>query len=137
MIYENKKIEKALIEMGFEEFTEIQSKTIPMIKSGQDVIGHSQTGTGKTAAVALPILETIDFDSPLVQALILCPTRELAVQVTREIAKIGMYIPKLKTTTVFGGQTISKQIKQLKNKPKNQKLCWEHQVEPLITSTES
>jgi ATP-dependent RNA helicase DeaD len=117
MIYEDKRIEKALNEMGFEEFTEIQSKTIPVIKDGFDCIGHSQTGTGKTAAFTLPILDKIDFDSKHVQALILCPTRELAVQVTAEIDKIGKYIPKLKTTTVFGGQPISKQIYKLKNKP--------------------
>ena len=63
MIYENKQIEKSLTEMGFEEFTKIQALTIPLIKEGRDVIGHSQTGTGKTAAFTLPILEGLDYET--------------------------------------------------------------------------
>ncbi len=117
MIYENKQIEKSLTEMGFEEFTEIQTQTIPLINNGLDVIGHSQTGTGKTAAFALPILDHLDFEDPSVQALILCPTRELAVQVQREIDKIGKYIKKLRTVSIYGGEAISKQIAVLKRKP--------------------
>jgi len=117
MLYENKKIEKALTEMGFEEFTEIQKKTIPLLNEGKDVIGHSQTGTGKTAAFALPILEKLDYENNSVQAIILCPTRELAVQVKREIDRIGKYLHKLKTVSVYGGEPISKQISALKRKP--------------------
>lgn len=117
MLYKNEKIEKALLEMGFEEFTEIQKKTIPLIEEGKDVIGHSQTGTGKTAAFTLPILDNLDFESKDIQAIILCPTRELAVQVKSEIDKIGKYLPKLKTTSIYGGEPISKQIYQLKRKP--------------------
>lgn len=117
MIYEDKQIEKSLTEMGFENFTEIQERTIPLIKEGKDVIGHSQTGTGKTAAFTLPILDKIDFESNSIQAIILCPTRELAVQVKREIDKIGKYVPKLKTVAVYGGEAISNQIRGLKKKP--------------------
>ncbi len=117
MKYENKEIEKALTEMGFEEFTEIQAKCIPLIKEGKDVIGHSQTGTGKTAAFTLPILEQLDFESRKIQAIVLCPTRELAVQVKREIDKIGKYIRPLKTVCVYGGEPIQRQIISLKRKP--------------------
>ena len=117
MLYENKQIERSLTEMGFEEFTDIQAKTIPLLKEGKDVIGHSQTGTGKTAAYTIPILENINYESNLIQAIILCPTRELAVQVKREIDKIGKYIQKLKTVCVYGGEPISKQINALRKKP--------------------
>ncbi len=117
MKYENKNIEKSLTEMGFEEFTEIQAKCIPLIKEGKDVIGHSQTGTGKTAAFTLPILERLDFESRKIQAIILCPTRELAVQVKREIDKIGKYVHRLKTVCVYGGEPIQRQIISLKKKP--------------------
>ena len=117
MLYENKQIEKSLTEMGFENFTEIQERSIPLIKEGKDVIGHSQTGTGKTAAFTLPILDKLDFDSNSIQAIVLCPTRELAVQVKREIDKIGKYVPKLKTVAVYGGEAISNQIRGLKKKP--------------------
>ena len=117
MLYENERLEKALIEMGFEEFTEIQAKTIPLMKNNKDVIGHSQTGTGKTAAFAIPILEDIDFDNLNIQAIVLCPTRELAVQVKREIDRIGKYFPRLKTVSIYGGEPISRQIGFLKKKP--------------------
>jgi ATP-dependent RNA helicase DeaD len=117
MKYENKHIEKALTEMGFEEFTEIQAECIPLINEGKDVIGHSQTGTGKTAAFALPILEKLDYDNNKIQAIILCPTRELAVQVKREIDKIGKYVHRLKTVCVYGGEPIHRQIQSLKKKP--------------------
>ncbi len=117
MKYENKNIEKSLSEMGFEEFTEIQSKCIPLINEGKDVIGHSQTGTGKTAAFTLPILEKLNYENNKIQAIILCPTRELAVQVKREIDKIGKYIHRLKTVCVYGGEPIYRQIQSLKKKP--------------------
>lgn len=117
MIYHNKEIEKALTEMGFEDFTKIQAESIPLIIGGADVIGHSQTGTGKTAAFTLPILEGIDYDCNDIQAIILCPTRELAVQVKAEINRIGKYVKKLKTVSVYGGEPISKQIQLLKKKP--------------------
>lgn len=103
--------------MGFDEFTPIQTQTIPLIQEGHDVIGHSQTGTGKTAAFAIPMLEQLDFESDKIQAIILCPTRELAVQVKGEIDRIGTYFPHLKTLAVYGGESIHKQIQGLKHKP--------------------
>lgn len=117
MLYENKQIEKSLIEMGFEQFTDIQERTIPLLNEGKDVIGHSQTGTGKTAAFTVPILSNIDENSNQVQALILCPTRELVVQVKREIDKIGKYVQKVKSVSIYGGEPIQRQIIQLKRKP--------------------
>jgi ATP-dependent RNA helicase DeaD len=117
MLYKNAQIEKSLIEMGFVEFTEIQSKCMPLIEEGKDIIGHSQTGTGKTAAFTLPLLDKLDYSIDDIQAIILCPTRELVVQVKREIDTIGKYIPQLKTIAVYGGEPISKQIYALKRKP--------------------
>jgi len=117
MLHENQRIEKSLLEMGFEEFTEIQNKCMPLIREGKDIIGHSQTGTGKTAAFTLPILETLDYNNKDVQAIVLCPTRELAVQVRTEINRIGKYLPELKTVCVYGGEPITKQIHKLKRKP--------------------
>lgn len=117
MEYKNKLVEKSLTEMGFEEFTEIQAKTLPLIEQGIDIIGHSQTGTGKTAAFALPLLEKINYNETHIQALIICPTRELAVQVKNEIDKIGKYLPELRTVCVYGGEPIGNQIRNLKRKP--------------------
>ncbi|MBN2540546.1 MAG: DEAD/DEAH box helicase [Bacilli bacterium] len=117
MQYKNKKIEQSLTEMGFEEFTEIQTQTIPLIEAGKDIIGHSQTGTGKTAAFTLPMLERLDYNNSNIQAIIICPTRELAVQVKGEIDHIGKYLPNLKTVALYGGEIITKQIRSLKFKP--------------------
>jgi ATP-dependent RNA helicase DeaD len=117
MLYDNKDIEKSLIEMGFKDFTEIQERTIPLLNEGSDVIGHSQTGTGKTAAFTVPILSNIDYSDNSVQALILTPTRELCVQVKGEIEKLGKYVSKLRVVSVYGGESIQRQIQQLKKKP--------------------
>jgi len=85
-------VKRAVAEMGFEEATYIQSQSIPLILSGHDIIGHSQTGTGKTAAFGIPIIEKIDKElTGLTQALILCPTRELAIQGCEEIRKFAKY----------------------------------------------
>ena len=86
-------IVKALEDYGYEEPTPIQEKTIPFIIQGRDLIGQSQTGTGKTASFGLPLIQKIDINLNKVQGLILCPTRELALQVTRRIKKIH-YIPR-------------------------------------------
>ena len=101
---------------GFEEPTPIQSKTIPLVLSGIDVIGQAQTGTGKTAAFGLPLLQKIDYSRREIQALVISPTRELAIQTQEEIFKLGK--EKLaKVQAVFGGANIVRQIKQLKNYP--------------------
>lgn len=107
-------IKKAVIEMGFEEPSPIQAQSIPVILSGKDVIGQAQTGTGKTAAFSIPILEMIDPSNKNLQAVVLCPTRELAIQVSTEIRKIGKYLHGIKALPIYGGQPIDRQIKSLK-----------------------
>lgn len=105
---------KAVADMGFETPTEIQEKGITYIREGVDVIGQSQTGTGKTAAFAIPVLEKIDQSNRNPQVLILCPTRELAVQVNGEFQKISKYMTGIKCVPVYGGEPIYKQITALK-----------------------
>ncbi|MGL5313716.1 MAG: DEAD/DEAH box helicase [Peptostreptococcaceae bacterium] len=111
----NENIKKAVIEMGFEEPSPIQAQSIPVILSGKDVIGQAQTGTGKTAAFSIPILEMVNPEDKSLQAVVLCPTRELAIQVSTEIRKIGKYMHGIKTLPVYGGQPIDRQIKSLKS----------------------
>ncbi|MGL5346324.1 MAG: DEAD/DEAH box helicase [Peptostreptococcaceae bacterium] len=111
----NENIKKAVIEMGFEEPSPIQAQSIPVILSGRDVIGQAQTGTGKTAAFSIPILEMVNPEDKSLQAVVLCPTRELAIQVSTEIRKIGKYMHGIKTLPVYGGQPIDRQIKSLKS----------------------
>ncbi|HAS92856.1 MAG TPA: ATP-dependent RNA helicase, partial [Clostridiales bacterium] len=110
----NNNIQRALDDMGFEESTQIQQEAIPLILEGKDVVGQSNTGTGKTAAYAIPILEKIDKELRVPQALILLPTRELAVQVANEVRKIGKYMEGIKAVTVYGGADIREQINKLK-----------------------
>lgn len=107
-------IKRALKDYGYIEATPIQSESIPNILDGKDVIGQSQTGTGKTAAYSLPILNSIDKKSKKVQAIILCPTRELALQVVGEIRKFAKFEENIKTVAVYGGESIERQIKALK-----------------------
>lgn len=110
----NPKILRGIQAMGYEEATPIQAQTIPIILEGRDIIGQAQTGTGKTAAFAIPVLEKIDPSQKHLQALILCPTRELAIQVAGEIRKLSAYTHGIKLLPVYGGQDISKQIRSLK-----------------------
>ncbi len=106
---------KAIEEMGYEAPTKIQSAAIPVIREGRDLAGQAQTGTGKTAAFAIPLLEKINTRTGNVQAIIMCPTRELAVQVTGEIIKLAKHISGVRVTPVYGGQPIFRQIKQIKD----------------------
>jgi len=108
------KIQRAINYMGFEEASAIQAQAIPLIMEGHDVIGQAQTGTGKTAAFGIPLLEKIDPKLKKIQAIILCPTRELAIQVSEEIRLIGKFLPGIKTLPIYGGQDISRQIRSLK-----------------------
>jgi len=108
---------RALEEMGFENATEIQAQSIPLIQMGYDVVGRSQTGTGKTAAFGIPAINMIDTteEKRSVQVLLLCPTRELAVQAADEIKKIAKYTDGIKVVAVYGGAPMDRQIMQLRN----------------------
>ena len=106
----------AIAEAGFNEATPIQAQTIPLVLSGVDVIGQAQTGTGKTASFGLPILQEIDVQNPHIQALIISPTRELAVQTQEELQRLGKY-RHAKVIAVYGGSDIRRQIKQLREHP--------------------
>ncbi len=101
---------------GFEEATPIQSETIPLALSGRDVIGQAQTGTGKTAAFGLPMLEKIDTSSSHLQGLVISPTRELAIQTQEELYRLGKD-KKVRVMAVYGGADIGRQIRQLKDRP--------------------
>jgi ATP-dependent RNA helicase DeaD len=107
-------IQEAVKEMGFEFASPIQSEAIPFVLEGRDVIGQAQTGTGKTAAFGIPMIEHIVPFEKFVQAIILCPTRELAVQVSEEMKKLAKFTKGVWVTTVYGGDSIDRQIKSLK-----------------------
>lgn len=107
-------IRKAIDEMGFVKLTPIQEKTIPKALDGRDIIGQAQTGSGKTLAFAIPIIERIFIPDRSPQAIVLCPTRELCMQVAAEISKLGQNVKKLKVLAVYGGQPIGKQTRVLK-----------------------
>ncbi|MFP4698284.1 MAG: DEAD/DEAH box helicase [Eubacteriales bacterium] len=107
-------IKQAVEDMGFEEATPIQTKSIPKLLEGRDIIGQAQTGTGKTASFGIPILEKVDPKNKKMQAVILCPTRELALQVAEEMRKLSKYMHGIKTLPVYGGQPITRQIQALK-----------------------
>ena len=107
-------IKNAIADMGFNKLTPIQKMAIPDILSGLDVTAQAQTGSGKTIAFAIPILENVFIDDKSPQAIILCPTRELCLQVAGEIEKVGSKIKKLKVLAVYGGQPIGKQTRVLK-----------------------
>lgn len=109
---------KAIGELGYEQPTEIQKQTIPFIQSDfRDLIALAATGTGKTAAFSLPILDMIDDTSRKIQLLVLCPTRELCLQIAKDIKNYTKYLPNIKTTAVYGGSSIVEQIRSLKEKP--------------------
>ncbi len=103
--------------MGFTNATEIQSRTLPILLDNHDLIGQAGTGTGKTAAFAIPTIEKLDPNSKDLQALILCPTRELAVQVAEQFSLLMKYHPKLSSLAIYGGQSIYTQLKALQRGP--------------------
>ena len=104
---------RAIQAVGYETPTPIQSKTIPPLVEGRDLLGHAPTGTGKTAAFALPILARMDLNAKGVQALVLAPTRELAIQVAEAFAKYASFMKNLRVLPVYGGQDYTGQIRQL------------------------
>ena len=113
----NKDLNKALAELGFIKPTPIQAKTIPILmESDQDMIGSAQTGTGKTAAFGLPSIHLTNLDEPKTQTLILCPTRELCMQVANDLRAYSKFIDKLGIVSIYGGASIEKQIKSIKKR---------------------
>ncbi|QSX06378.1 DEAD/DEAH box helicase [Sedimentibacter sp. zth1] len=111
----SEKIQKGLEEMGFEELTQIQLEAIPHILEGKDIIAQSNTGTGKTAAFGIPVIQSIDTEIRKPQAIAICPTRELAVQVANEFKKMSKFVEGLKIVSVYGGADIKRQIDKLRN----------------------
>lgn len=110
----DQRIVRAVREMGFEKLTPIQVQAIPYLLEGEDIIGQAQTGTGKTAAFAIPALQKLDPELRSLQTIILCPTRELAMQAAEEIRNIAKYMHSIKVLPVYGGQEIRKQINGLR-----------------------
>ena len=109
----DERILRAISEMGFEYMSPIQKAAIPVMMKGVDIIGQAQTGTGKTAAFGIPLLQQIDPDNKHLQAVVLCPTRELAMQAADDLRSFGKYMHGVKVLPVYGGQDISRQIRAL------------------------
>ena len=111
----DERLVKAVTELGFTQPTEIQSKAIPLLLNGdRDLIGLAQTGTGKTAAFGLPMIQSIDVTNGDTQALVMCPTRELCLQITHELTQYAKYIDGINIVAVYGGASINDQIKKLR-----------------------
>lgn len=109
-------IQQALGHMGFEEATPIQEKAIPIALTGRDLIGRAQTGTGKTAAFGIPLVDLCQVDIEFIQGIVITPTRELAIQVAEELNRIGLF-KRIRSLPIYGGQEIERQIRSLKNRP--------------------
>lgn len=106
---------QAIVDKGYEEPSEVQEKSIPLLLNGSDVLAQSQTGTGKTAAFGLPLLNKLEtYNGKAIRGLILTPTRELAIQVAQELKDYAKYMPNVNITTVYGGQPIHLQIKDIR-----------------------
>ena len=110
----DKRIVRAIREMGFEKLSPIQEQAIPYLLEGEDIIGQAQTGTGKTAAFGIPVIQKTDPDLRRLQTIILCPTRELAIQAAEELRKLAKYMHGIKILPIYGGQEIGKQINALR-----------------------
>ena len=108
------RIMRAIAEMGFEQPRPIQAQSIPIAVEGKDMIGQARTGTGKTASFGIPMLQRINPKDKNLQAIVLCPTRELAIQSANEIRKLAKFLHGIKVLPIYGGQEISKQIRSLK-----------------------
>ncbi|MBE5786509.1 MAG: DEAD/DEAH box helicase [Clostridiales bacterium] len=113
----SKEIMQAIQKMGFQNPSPVQAKTIPVMMEGHDVIAIAPTGTGKTCAFGIPMLEYISLTDNRIQELVLAPTRELAVQIGEELQKLAAFIPQVRIAVLYGGQPISRQLNQLKRKP--------------------
>lgn len=108
---------KAVTSMGFKEATPIQIQTIDAIMNGEDIVAQAPTGTGKTCAFGIPLIEQIDLSSRYIQGMVLCPTRELVIQTSNELTKLCKFKRGIKIVSIYGGQQISKQIYELKKMP--------------------
>jgi len=108
------RIVRAVKDMGFTKLTPIQEQAIPYLLEGKDIIGQAQTGTGKTAAFGIPMLQQIDPENRKLQAIVLCPTRELAIQAAEELRKLAKYMHGIKVLPIYGGQEIGRQIAGLR-----------------------
>ena len=111
----DERILRAVADMGFEEASPIQAQAIPVQMEERDIIGQAQTGTGKTAAFGIPLLQKVDPKVKKLQAVALCPTRELAIQVADEVRRLAKYMHGVKVVPIYGGQDIVKQIRSLKD----------------------
>lgn len=110
-------MQQSLKAMGFSEATAIQAESLPFLLEGRDLIGQAQTGTGKTAAFAIPMVECLDIDIKQPQVLVLCPTRELAIQVSEQFKSLTKHQPLIKTVCIYGGEPINRQFRALEKKP--------------------
>ncbi|MBQ9414288.1 MAG: DEAD/DEAH box helicase [Clostridia bacterium] len=108
---------KAVRKMGFDRPTEVQQKTIPLMMDGYDVIAKAPTGTGKTCAFGIPLLECLDMACRDIQAIVVCPTRELCLQITEELRALAKYRPDVRIVSLYGGQPIGKQLDALRKNP--------------------
>ena len=108
---------KAVEAMGFSEMTPVQQQTLPLMMEGRDVIAIAPTGTGKTCAFGIPMLEYVNLKDSRVQELVLAPTRELSLQITEELKALSRFIPGVRIACLYGGQPIAKQISQLNKNP--------------------
>lgn len=113
----SKEVKRAIADMGFEEATPIQTLSIPLILEGRDILGQAQTGTGKTCAFGIPAVEKADVESSDVQTLILCPTRELAIQIAEELKLVAKHKRGVRILPIYGGQSIDRQLVALKGNP--------------------
>ena len=113
----SKDVLRAIEKMGIHQMTAVQQKTLPLMMEGRDVIGIAPTGTGKTLAFGIPMLEYVDLKDHRVQELVLAPTRELSLQIAEELRNLAQFIPGIKIAVIYGGQPIVKQITELKRNP--------------------
>lgn len=113
----SKEILKAVERMGFTDMTPVQAKTLPLMMEGRDIIAIAPTGTGKTCAFGIPMLEYVNLNDKRVQELVLAPTRELSLQITEELKQLSRFIPGVRIACLYGGQPITKQLSQLKQNP--------------------
>ncbi len=113
----SKEILRAVREMGFQEPSTVQAKTIPLMMNGQDINAIAPTGTGKTCAFGIPMLEYVQLKDSRIQEVVLAPTRELALQIGEELTKLAKFIDGVRIAVIYGGQSISRQINALKRRP--------------------